>query len=184
MLPAHTSLFRLAQKLLLIYRLLPWSTTRRPNLVSSPSTLLSTTTLGLFDLSNGHSLVAPLELPCLLVLSLSAASCSCSSTCAFKLCTTPSNLRNRSISSPSGGFLLFLGARPGPGNTHSIFARAQLEQGCFLSHLTLRLRHVTQDRGFGGPEGLEMLPFGFWTRSLPAEACRTSSVLIVCVVWG
>jgi hypothetical protein len=28
-----------------------------------------------------------------------------------------------------------------------MFWRVQLEHGCFLSHLTLRRRHVTQDRG-------------------------------------
>lgn len=30
---------------------------------------------------------------------------------------------------------------------HSIFALAQLLQGCFLSHLTLRFLHVTHERG-------------------------------------
>lgn len=32
---------------------------------------------------------------------------------------------------------------------HSIFALAQFEQGCFLSHLTFRFLHVMQERGFG-----------------------------------
>lgn len=58
------------------------------------------------------------------------------------------------------------GARPGPGKMQSILARRQLEHGFFLSHLTLRLRQVTHDRGFGvGPapppgEGPLMLPLG------------------------
>jgi hypothetical protein len=32
---------------------------------------------------------------------------------------------------------------------HSVFALAQFEHGCFLSHLTFRLLHVMQERGFG-----------------------------------
>ena len=52
----------------------------------------------------------------------------------------------------------------------SIFAREQWEHGCFLSHLTLRRRHVTQDRGLrlGVEEVMVgLLPCdGFWTRSL------------------
>lgn len=133
---------------------------------------MSTATLG--SLLYGQSLAAPLS--CRLAFR-SAASCSCSSTCAFRLCTTPSSRRNLSMSSPSGGFLLFRGARPGPGNTHSILARAQFEHGCFLSHLTFLRRHVTQERGFGvgAPEAPLMLPFGFWTRSLAAAVCRISS---------
>jgi hypothetical protein len=35
------------------------------------------------------------------------------------------------------------------GKTHAIFARRQLEHGDALSHLTLRVRHVTQLRSFG-----------------------------------
>src|ERR1700677_2795629 len=70
-----------------------------------------------------------------------------SSTWAPRLCTTPSSLLNRASSSVSGGFLLFRGARPGPGKIHSICAFVQFPQlGCTLSHLTFRLRHVTQDR--------------------------------------
>jgi hypothetical protein len=134
----RTSLLRLAQKLLLIYRLLPFSTTSLPKRFSSPSTLLSKTTLGseasfgfVLPLENGHS-----GWPASDPFSLSAASCSCSSTWAFKLDTTPSKRRSRSNSSASAGFRLLRGARPGPGKMHSILARVQLEQGCLLSHLT------------------------------------------------
>ena len=46
----------------------------------------------------------------------------------------------------SGGFLLRLGALPGPGKMHSIAALLQFEHGCLLSHLTFLFLHVTQDR--------------------------------------
>jgi hypothetical protein len=101
-------------------------------------------------------------------LSRSAASCSWPSTWAFRLVTTPSRRRSLSNNSASGGFLLFRGARPGPGKMQSILARTQLEHGFFLSHLTLRLRQVTHDRGFGvGPapppgEGPLTLPLSLW----------------------
>lgn len=110
--------------------------------------------------------------------SLSAASCSCSSTCAFKLWTTPSKRRNLSMSSPSGGFLLFLGARPGPGKMHSIFARVQFEHGCFLSHFTLRRRHVTQERGFGAELAPLVLSLRFCTRSFEVDVCNMSSNMV------
>jgi len=42
---------------------------------------------------------------------------------------------------------------------HSIFALAQFEHGCFLSHLTLRRLHVMQERGFGAMELPFRLPF-------------------------
>lgn len=44
---------------------------------------------------------------------------------------------------------------------HSILALAQFEQGCFLSHLTFRLLHVMQERGFGAIG----LPFCFMRSS-------------------
>lgn len=188
-----TSLFKLAQKLLLIYLLLPWSTTSLPNRVSSPSTLLSTATF-LPSLSDPFGQLASSppdpfgQAPAF--FSLSASCSSCSSTCAFKLCTTPSKRLRRSMSSPSAGFLILRGARPGPGKMHSIFARAQLEHGCFLSHFTLRLRQVTQERGFRpeapAPEEPLKLPplWGFVTRSLaPAWAVCSTSSLMVGVVW-
>lgn len=159
-----------------MYRLLPFSTTRRPKRFSNPSTLLSTATLGvLLELEpNGQSF--SLALPC---RSLSAASCSCSSTCAFRLETTPSRRLSLSRSSASGGFLLLRGARPGPGKTQSIFARTQFEHGFFLSHFTLRRRQVTHDRGLGdGPPagvGPLVLPFGLWTWSVGLDVELASS---------
>lgn len=51
------------------------------------------------------------------------------------------------MSSESCGFRGFRGARPGDGYTHSIFAFMQFVHFGFLSHFTLRLRHVTQERG-------------------------------------
>jgi hypothetical protein len=182
---ALTSLFRLAQKLLLIYRLRPWSTTNRPKRVSRPSTLLSTTTLAPSrSRPLGHPPCSTPALPfghpltAVPFFSRSASCCSCSSTC-------PSSLRRRSMSSPSAGFLLLRGARPGPGKMHSIFARAQLEHGCFLSHFTLRLRHVTQDLGLNpaapAPDApLKLPPLGFETRSfaLAGAACSTSSPMV------
>ena len=51
----------------------------------------------------------------------------------------------------SGGFLLRLGALPGPGKIHSIAALLQFEHGCLLSHFTFRFLHVMQD--------LELRPF-------------------------
>jgi hypothetical protein len=68
------------------------------------------------------------------------------------------------MSSPSGGFLDLRGARPGPGNMHSIFALAQLEQGCTLLHLTLRFRQVTHDLALACEE-LPRLLWRFWIRS-------------------
>ncbi len=183
-----TSLFKLAQKLLLIYRLLPFSTTNRPKRFSRPSTLLSIITLRFCFgadsplLSNGHLS------PFCLSFSRSAASCSCSSTWALRLDTTPSNRLSLSSSSASGGFLLFLGARPGPGKTHSILARTQLEHGFFLSHLTLRRRQVTHERGFGvgapagedGPAvplGLEVLSVGLVASSDIVRPCQQSILM-------
>ena len=64
------------------------------------------------------------------------------------LCTTPSNRLSRANNSASGGFLLRLGALPGPGNTHSIPCLLQLEHGCRLSQRTFRFLHVVHDRGF------------------------------------
>lgn len=68
---------------------------------------------------------------------------------------------------------------------HSIFARAQLEQGCFLSHFTLRLRQVTQERGLrpaaAAPDGpLKLPPLGLDTRSfaLAGAVCNTSSPMV------
>lgn len=57
----------------------------------------------------------------------------------------------------SGGFLLRLGALPGPGKTHSIAALLQFEHGCRLSHLTFRFLQVTHDREFS-PEA-PFVPF-------------------------
>jgi hypothetical protein len=201
----QTSLFRLAQKLLLIYRLLPFSTTSLPKRFSNPSTLSSNATLGL---GGSFGLVLPLRngqlelsrpAPVSVSFSLSAASCSCSSTWAFKLETTPSRRRNLSKSSASGGFRLLRGARPGPGKMHSILARTQFEHGCFLSHLTytlnaqgqgvlccmcrqlltFRLRQVTHDRGFGvgapPAEGPLTLPLALWPGSGEVSACGESS---------
>ena len=83
-----------------------------------------------------------------------------SSTWAPRLWTTPSSLRNLASNSASGGFLDFLGARPGPGNTHSIPALTQFAHGFSLSHLTFRRRHVTQLRGlWRGAGGLIVAPF-------------------------
>jgi hypothetical protein len=89
------------------------------------------------------------------------------------------------MSSPSAGFLLLRGARPGPGKMHSIFARAQLEHGCFLSHFTLRLRQVTQDLGLNpaaaAPDApLKLPPLGLETRSfaLAGAACSTWSPMV------
>ena len=134
----RTSLLRLAQKLLLMYRLLPFSTTSLPKRFSSPSTLSSRATL---RSGGSFGFALPLEKgqsgwPDSDPFSLSAASCSCSSTWAFKLETTPSKRRSRSKSSASAGLRLLRGARPGPGKMHSILARVQLEHGCLLSHLT------------------------------------------------
>jgi len=52
------------------------------------------------------------------------------------------------MSSESCGFRAFRGARPGEGYMHSMWALEQLVQIGFLSHFTLRRRHVTHDRGF------------------------------------
>jgi hypothetical protein len=84
------------------------------------------------------------------------------------------------MSSPSGGFRDFRGARTGLGNTHSIFAFVQLLHGFLLSHFTLRLRQVTHDRGCCAPLMLlvrdTLFPFkvGFCTRSWLLEPCRTA----------
>lgn len=174
-----TSLFRLAQKLLLTYLLRPFSTTSRPKRFSSPAREFpSTDTRGsVFVNGHGSSVVLLWR-----ALSRSAASCSCSSTCALRVETTPSNRLNRSSSSASGGFLLLRGARPGPGKTQSILARTQLEHGFFLSHLTLRRRQVTQDRGLGvGPaeEDPLMLPFVLGTRLGGLLCCGGASSVIV-----
>ena len=77
-----------------------------------------------------------------------------------KLCTTPSNLRSLANSSVSGGFLLRLGALPGPGNTHSIAALLQFEHGCLLSHLTFLFLHVVHDLAFKPEEPLVALLAG------------------------
>ena len=77
-----------------------------------------------------------------------------------KLCTTPSNLRSLANSSVSGGFLLRLGALPGPGNTHSIAALLQFEHGCLLSHLTFLFLHVVHDLAFKPEEPLAALLAG------------------------
>ncbi len=184
-----TSLLRLAQKLLFIYRLLPSSTTSLPNLVSSPfsarftcasrfqkplrqfcvcvSTDLflagSLSCSALPSTLPGPSLLPPAPPPSLSrptpasTIPLRAAPpspppsslpCVSSSTCVPSSCTTPSNRLNLSRSSLSGGLRGLRGALPGAGNMHSMCARAQFAHGCFLSHFTLRLRQVTQDRGF------------------------------------
>ena len=62
--------------------------------------------------------------------------------------TTPSSLLSLASSSVSGGFLLLLGALPGPGNTHSIPALLQLIHGCRLSQRTFLFLQVTHDLGF------------------------------------
>ena len=49
-----------------------------------------------------------------------------------------------------GGFLLRLGALPGPGNTHSTPALLQFEQGCLLSHRTFLFLQVVHDLEFNG----------------------------------
>lgn len=59
---------------------------------------------------------------------------------------------------------------------HSMRALTQFAHGCFLSHLTLRLRQVTQDLGLRF--GLALLDDwdGFWTRlSVLLDVCRTPS---------
>lgn len=59
---------------------------------------------------------------------------------------TPSRRRKRESSSASGGRLDLRGARPGGGNTQSIPALTQLEQGERLLQRTFRRRQVTQLR--------------------------------------
>lgn len=154
-----TSSPRLFQNLLLTYRLLPSSTTRRPNSFVTPSTLFFRGSgplnmpqlLGIFFSSFS---VLTLVSPASLVTISSTFTCSSpfsSSSSKFfpRCCTTPSSRRNLANSSASGGFRLRRGARPGPGKTHSMSALVQFEHGCRLSHRTFLFLHVTQDLGLG-----------------------------------
>jgi hypothetical protein len=69
---------------------------------------------------------------------------------------------------------------------HWIFCFVQFEHGCFLSHLTLRRRHVTQDREFSPAAALgDELKAGLWTLlsveelALVARRAGYSSVIVV-----
>ena len=77
----------------------------------------------------------------------------------------PSSFRRRFISSISrsldcfgGAFGSLIrgrrGARPGAGNTHWMCALRQFPHGMYLSHRTLRRRHVTHDLGFSAADGV------------------------------
>src|SRR5271168_3333467 len=79
-----------------------------------------------------------------------------SSTCAPKLCMTPSSFFSLASSSASCGFLVFLFALPGPGKTHSMPALLQfVHEGWILSQRTFLRRHVTQLRWLRWAEGTE-----------------------------
>jgi hypothetical protein len=145
----------------------------------------------------GESFLFPRHSLARFSFSLFRASISPSSTCALSVCTTLSSFFSLSMSSPSGAFLDLRGARPGPGNIHSIFARAQLEHGCFLSHLTLRLRHVMQDLGLAAwptPPPPAAAPWpgaaddddepDFCTRSCELDACNTAKDCSVMMARG
>lgn len=149
----------LFQNLLLTYRLLPSSTTSRPNSCATPSMLflrgsgpLNMPQLCGIFFSHPLALVSYSSPGSVLIgSSFTTSSLFSASSSKFfpRCCTTPSSRRSLARSSASGGFLLRRGARPGPGKIHSIAALLQLEHGCLLSHRTLRFLHVTQDLGFG-----------------------------------
>ena len=113
-----TSLLNAAQNLLFTYLERPFSSmTNRPKLsfnefvLTSPITSVST--------PGSCFTCAPELLP---ALSLPDGSPSSSSTCTPRLCTTPSSLRRRARSSPSGGFRGLRGALPGAGKMQSMCA--------------------------------------------------------------
>jgi hypothetical protein len=149
----HTSSPMLAQNALLTYRLLPSLITSLPTCLSmlprcaypaSPLASLPGLFRPLSDLCNWSAIVAIARGLCTTPFWVTVPS---SSTCAPRLCTTPSSRLRRASSSVSGGFLLLRGARPGPGNMHSMCAFVQLPQeGWTLSQRTFRLRQVTQER--------------------------------------
>jgi hypothetical protein len=68
---------------------------------------------------------------------------------------------------------------------HWIRAFAQFEHGCFLSHLTLRRRQVTQDRAFSPVAATgDKLDDGLWTLlsveelALAARRAEKSSAMV------
>lgn len=147
-----TSSLKLTQNLLLTYALLPPSTLSLPNSLTSPGGGES-----FFKIFLARQ--PPLSRFSRVLRHLFGLSCTAGpegSTSPslggilFRLRTTPSSLLSLAISSASCGFLLRLGALPGPGKIHTLPVFKQLAQGFFLSHRTFLFLQVVQDLGFGG----------------------------------